>query len=149
MTEAILIASMLVLFRVTAFIAFMPPRNGGIAPATVRLGLAVAMTVLLVPQYAGPAAIALLAGGHSGTGFWVQLAFLTARETAFGAGLAWLFSLTLVPIRVAGAWVAQEMGLTMASLTSPTDHQPSNVVSQSLEAVGVLMFFTLDLHHTV
>jgi flagellar biosynthetic protein FliR len=39
------------------------------------------------------------------------------------------------------------MGLTMAGLASPMDQQSSNVISQVLEAIAVLLFFVMDLHH--
>ncbi|MCA9063397.1 MAG: flagellar biosynthetic protein FliR [Planctomycetaceae bacterium] len=149
MTEAFILASVLVLFRCAAFVAFLPPSAGQGIPVTVRVGLAVALTALIAPRYTGEAMLFLMARGDSGTGLWVHLALLTARETALGAGLAWLFSLTLVPVRIAGAWVAQEMGLTMGGLASPLDQQPGNVVSQSLEAMGIILFFSLNLHHTV
>jgi flagellar biosynthetic protein FliR len=41
------------------------------------------------------------------------------------------------------------MGLTMAGLTSPMDQQASNVISQAMEAVAVLLFFVLDAHHVM
>jgi flagellar biosynthesis protein FliR len=150
MIEALVIATSLVLFRVAAFVAFLPPLGGTGIPATVKIGLSVALTVLLAPLYAGPAAVMLeSASGRGGTATWVWLAFLTARETALGAGMAWLFGLCMTPVRVAGAWVAQEMGLTMGGLSSPMDMQPSNVFSQVLEALGVMMFFVMNLHHVV
>ncbi len=66
----------------------------------------------------------------------------------WGPGLAWLFSLCLVPVRIAGAWIAQEMGLTLGGLSSPMDQQPSNVISHdALEAFSIILFFVLDLHH--
>jgi flagellar biosynthetic protein FliR len=146
MIDALLLGCLLILFRVGAFVAFLPPLNGQGMPHTVKIGLAVAMTALLTPQHAFEIA-ATLNSIHSGTAAWVQLAFLTARETALGAGLAWLFSLCLVPVRIGGAWVAQEMGLTIGGLTSPMDQQSSNVISQLLEALAVVLFFLLNLHH--
>jgi flagellar biosynthetic protein FliR len=144
--EAFIIASMLVLFRVVAFIAFMPPLAGKGMPNTVKIGLAVAMTVVLAPQYAGIAAMHLSLKTGTAT-VWLQIGILAARESILGAGLAWLFGLCLVPARIAGAYIAQEMGLTMGQLASPTDSQPTNVVSQGIEALGVLLFFGLNIHH--
>jgi len=146
MIDALLLGCLLILFRVSAFVAFLPPLNGQGMPHTVKIGLAMALTVFLAPRHAFEIAAALN-GIPSGTAAWVQLAFLSARETALGAGLAWLFSLCLVPVRIGGAWVAQEMGLTIGGLTSPMDQQSSNVISQVLEALAVMLFFLLNLHH--
>ena len=148
MLEAFIIASVLVMFRCAAFTAFLPPVAGRNIPNTVKIGLAVALTVVLAPRFAGPAAVELMTWIHGGNA-WLRLAWLAARETMLGAALAWLFGLCLVPVRIAGAWIAQEMGLTMAQLTSATDDQQSNVVSQGFEALGVLMFFGLNLHHAM
>ena len=126
--EAIVLASLLIFFRVSAFIAFLPPLNGQGVPSTVKIGLSVAITFLLANRYASSLGVWLDLSG-SGAGAWLKLAFLGIRETALGAGLAWLFSLCLVPVRIAGAWIAQEMGLTLGGLSSPMDQQPSNVIS--------------------
>lgn len=148
MIESLVIASMLVLFRIAAFLAFLPPMAGRGLPNTVKIGLAVAFTVLLAPQYAGAAALELTLAESDGAA-WLQLAWLAARETALGAGLAWLFGLCLVPARIGGAWIAQEMGLNLGELTSPMDQQPASPVSQGLEALGVLLFFSLNIHHVM
>ena len=148
MIDVMILATLLVLFRIGAFVAFLPPLNGQGMPSTVKIGLSVALTILLAPRYAPGIALAM-GTSSSASGAWVQLAFLTIRETALGAGLAWLFALCLVPVRIGGAWVAQEMGLTIGGLTSPMDQQPTNVVSQMLEALGVMLFFLLDLHHVM
>ncbi len=148
MIDIMILATLLVLFRIGAFVAFLPPLNGQGMPSTVKIGLAVALTLLLAPRYAQEIALAL-GTSSSACGAWVQLAFLTIRETALGASLAWLFALCLVPVRIGGAWVAQEMGLTIGGLSSPMDQQPTNVVSQMLEALGVMLFFLLDLHHVM
>ncbi|MBL8819054.1 MAG: flagellar biosynthetic protein FliR [Planctomyces sp.] len=146
MIEAQITAIVLILFRIAAFIAFMPPLNGQGMPNTVKVGLAAAITVLLAPTYMQQTAL-LLQSAETSEQLWTQLAYHAARETALGAGMAWLFGLCLVPVRVGGAWIAQEMGLTMGGLTSPMDQQQTNVVSQMMEAIGALMFFALDLHH--
>lgn len=148
MIDGLIIASLLILFRVAAFIAFMPPLTGQGMPSTVKIGLAVALVGVLAPRHALEISV-MLNGISSATGSWMQLAFLGIRETALGAGLAWLFSLCLVPVRIGGAWIAQEMGLTMGGLTSPMDQQSSNVISQMLEAIGVIAFFLLNLHHVM
>ncbi len=147
MIDAFIIAHVLILFRVTAFVMFMPPIAGQGIPGTVKTGLSVALTVLWGGIYAGPAALVLY-NDLTGPALWVHLGILAFRESALGAGLAWILGLCLIPIRTAGVWIAQEMGLTIGGLSSPLDQQPTNVISQCLEAIGVLMFFTLNMHHT-
>lgn len=147
MIDAFVIAAALILFRVAAFVTFLPPVAGQGIPGTVRIGLAVAVTVVLAPTYVPSAA--LLLEVHSSSVLWARLTLWTMRETALGAGLAWFFGLSLVPARVAGAWIAQEMGLTIGGLTSPLDQQPGNVFSWLLEALAVMFFFVANLHHVL
>ena len=123
-------ACLLILFRVGAFIAFLPPLNGQGMPATVKIGLAISLVAVIAPQHVVQIAISS-AGDFSSAGAWLHLAWLVVRET----------------VRGAGAWGAQEMGLKMAGLASPMDQQSSNVISQVLEAIAVLLFFVMDLHH--
>ncbi len=148
MFEALIISCVLVLFRCAGFVAFLPPVAGKNIPHTIKIGLAVALTVLLAPRFAGESAFTLLSSIKGNNG-WLSISWLAARETLLGISLAWLFGLCLVPVRIAGAWIAQEMGLTMAQLSSATDDTQSNVVSQGFEAIGVLMFFGLNLHHAM
>ena len=69
------------------------------------------------------------------------------REAILGATMGFGFGLFLLPTRIAGAWVGQEMGLTMASLADPAQQGSVNIVGQLFEALGVLIFFALDVHH--
>ncbi|GAB5440164.1 MAG: flagellar biosynthetic protein FliR [Fuerstiella sp.] len=148
MFEAVVIACMLILFRCAAFVAFLPPVAGKNIPQPVKIGLAVALALALAPRFAGDTALQLMATVRGENG-WLMLAWLAGRETMLGIAIAWLFGLCLVPVRIAGAWVAQEMGLTMAQMASAADDQQSNVVSQGFEALGILLFFGLNLHHAM
>ena len=149
MLESYIIATMLVLFRCAAFVAFLPPVAGRNIPKTVKVGLAVALTVVIAPRFVDVFTATELSFGLPQHGSWLKISWLAARETLLGISLAWLFGLCLVPGRIAGAYIAQEMGLTMAQLTSATDDQQSNIVSQGFEALGVILFFGLNLHHAM
>ena len=148
MLESFVIAGTLVFFRCAAFVAFLPPVAGRNIPSTVKIGLAVALTVVLASRFAGATAIELRLT-MTGDSAWLQLGWLAMRETVLGLALAWLFGLCLVPGRIAGAYIAPEVGLTMAQLTSATDDQQSSIISQGFEALGVLLFFGLNLHHAM
>lgn len=144
MITALAIAMLLVLLRVSAFVVFLPPLAGGNAPHAVKVGLAVCLTALWSMRFA-PAVAATLTPTVLDS--WLLLGWLAVRETLFGAALGWMLGLILVPVRVAGAYVVEEMGLTMSSVTSATDPTQSNVVSQLFEIVAVLALFGLNVHH--
>jgi flagellar biosynthetic protein FliR len=71
------------------------------------------------------------------------------RETLLGGALAFAMGLFLLPMQVAGAFIAQEMGLSMASQADPTGQGSSTVINQLFLTLGMLMFLTFDLHHSV
>ncbi|MFY9253077.1 MAG: flagellar biosynthetic protein FliR [Fuerstiella sp.] len=145
MITAFILATVLCLIRISAFVAFLPPISGKNMPNLVKIGLSVAITLCIAPQYAADIVPELVkSGAHQG---WLKLSILALREFVYGAAMAWMFGLCMVPVRIAGAYVAQEMGLTLGGLTSPTDQQPSNVISSALEGLAVTLFFCLNLHH--
>ncbi len=85
--ESLILACLLMLFRVAAFIMFLPPFNGQGLPNTVKVGLSLALVVVLAPRYAPQIAL-VLDHPKSPDAVWLQLAYLGVRETALGgAGL--------------------------------------------------------------
>ena len=133
------------LIRVAAFVAFLPPTTGRNVPQSVKIGLA--MTLALSFGLSAPIEphLWLTRAGEQ----WLAFAILAIRETVFGVGLSMCLGLVLMPARMAGAYIAQEMGLSIANLTGPTDGQQSSIIGVLLETVAGLLFFTLNLHLAV
>lgn len=137
-------ATFLLFVRVSAFVGFLPLFGGQSIPRTVKVGLATAMTVVWAIHFVPSAATAIVQSpDHS----WGLLAWLTCREATLGASLGWLMGLILVPIRISGSFIAQEMGLTIATLTSSHGEASSNVLSEILDALAVLLFLSLNGHY--
>ncbi|MBX3444701.1 MAG: flagellar biosynthetic protein FliR [Planctomyces sp.] len=130
----------LILARTASFIALFPPWAGRNLPQLVKVGLAVALTVFWMGS------VPLTANLPSN---WFSICVTAAREVLVGGVLAQVLGLSLVPARIAGTYIAQEMGLTFAALTSPIDNQASDPVSQIFEATTLALFFVLDGHHFV
>lgn len=132
--------TVLMLVRTAAFIALFPPWAGRSLPQSVKVGFAVALTWFW-------------AGDSSPTGAppdgWFAMAAGAIRETIVGGLMAQVVGLALIPPRIAGAYIAQEMGLTFAALASPVDQHPTDPIAQILEAVSLVLFFVLDGHHFV
>ncbi len=132
----------LILMRTASFIAAFPPWAGRSLPQTVKVGLAVALTVFWALE---PHAGALQAAPDG----MAAIGILAIREIMIGVAMAQVVGLVLVPPRIAGSYVAQEMGLTFAALTSPMDQHPSDPIAQIFEAIGLCLFFALDAHHFI
>lgn len=148
MSDVVLLAWLLTLVRIASTVAFLAPFSNGPVPRQVKVGLAVALTLVWAPDCAAAALPGLtdaLASTHAG--WW--LGWLSLRESLTGLAIAWVLGLLFVPLRIAGAYIGQEMGLTLGGLSSPVDQQPSDVVTQLVEALGILTFFVFNLHHLV
>ncbi|WP_437205259.1 flagellar biosynthetic protein FliR [Planctomicrobium sp. SH664] len=144
MTTSFAVMLLLTFLRISGFVTFLPPFGGKNIPSTVKIGLICSLTAMwsmkLTPS-------ALLTLQEQTTGHWGFVVWLCARETFLGAAMGWLLGLILVPVRVAGAYIVQEMGLTLGAITSPTEGTESNVLSQAFEVAAVLAIFGMNLHH--
>jgi flagellar biosynthetic protein FliR len=137
----------LVLVRVATFIVVLPVFSGRNLPNTVKIGLAVALAAFWwscgVPsEFMG----ALTGSGWASMPAWCMAA---VREVLLGGSLGFALGLFLVPVQIAGSFIAQEMGLNLASQTDPSGQATASNVSQLFHGLGVLLFFALNLHHTV
>ena len=56
------------------------------------------------------------------------------------------FGLWLAPAKFAGSYIAQEMGLSIATQTNPSTGETNAVVGELLFALSVILFFLMDAH---
>lgn len=134
----------LILVRVSAFVATIPYLGGRFVPRLVKVGLALALSGFWFISAGASAANEAVALNHSP---WLVLAMAVGREAIVGAVLGFAFGLFLVPFRIAGEYISQEMGLTLGSITDPTRPQVTTVMGEVFELFGVLLFFTQNVHH--
>lgn len=130
----------LILSRVSAFIAFLPLFAQRQLPMTVKAGLSVALTL----YWFGTLPPELYVTGRLDV---VTSMFLIGKEIGIGFMLATLIGFMFVPAKIAGAYVGQEVGLSLASVTSPGSSDSSTLVTTVFETFAVLLFFGLNLHH--
>lgn len=133
---------LLLFVRLSAFIGFAPLFGNRVVPRTVKIGLAMALTLFWWPaaeQIAGEAPVSL----HS----WGRLVYAIVRETVLGAGLGWTCGLILLPLRIAGELIAQEMGLTIATLTAASGEPNRNVLTELLDGIGMLLLLAVNGHY--
>jgi flagellar biosynthesis protein FliR len=146
MTPAYAVYLGLVLARVGAFVAVMPPFAAR-TPRTVRAAFAIVLTVFyltaVVPSWDGEFA-RQAADPHP-----VRYALALVRETLLGASMGFAFALFLLPARIAGEFVTQQIGLNAAQAAGPTNPEGSGPITNLFETAGGLLFLVLDAHHTV
>ncbi|MEQ1905015.1 MAG: flagellar biosynthetic protein FliR [Pirellulaceae bacterium] len=138
MSESVIFSFVLVLARVSAFVGFFPLFGKQQMPAIVKAGFATALTVFwfgtsnVSPGATAPPPLLAL--------------MLIAKEAGIGFVLAMLIGFMLVPARIAGSYIGQEIGLSMDPVTGSGIDQ-SSAMATVFETFAVLLFLGLDLHH--
>ncbi|QDV45557.1 flagellar biosynthesis protein FliR [Stieleria neptunia] len=135
---------LLVLARVSVFVAFFPLFSKKQLPNQVKAGLATALSVFwladaknVMPQLALEDVGSLL------------FLFLVFKEICIGLLLSLVLGLFFWPARIAGSYIAQELGLSLAAISDPGSQDSSTLVSRIFEAFSMLVFFSLNLHHFI
>ena len=130
----------LILARVSSFIAFFPLFGQKQLPTLVKSGMAMGLTVFwygsLPPEMFVTEQIEI-----------VTSMLLIGKEIGIGFLLAVLLGFMFVPAKIAGAYVGQEVGLSLASVSSPGSTDSSTLVTTIFETLAVLLFFGLNMHH--
>ena len=143
MDEFQVLSFMLVLSRVSAFIGFFPLFGQHQIPVMVKAGLATALTVfwygtIPVSPYLGQEISTLLA------------VLLIAQEVGIGLLLAMMLGFLLLPARIAGSYIGQEIGISMEPVTNSGSEQ-STMMASIFESLAILLFWPKPppLYHSV
>lgn len=134
----------LVLARVSSFIATIPYLGGKYVPNLIKAGTALALTCFWFTE-SGATSVRVAVAMEQQP--WIVFAMAVGREVLIGCAMGFVFGLFLIPFRIAGEYIAQEMGLTLGSISDPTRPETRTVFGEFFEVFGALLFFTQDVHH--
>ncbi|MEO1524845.1 MAG: flagellar biosynthetic protein FliR [Planctomycetota bacterium] len=140
-TQGQLIVFMLVLTRVSVFVAVFPLFSRRQLPTLVKVGLSAALTVFWFSEVETQTAESL-----HGANTWTAI-LLLAKEIVAGIVLGTAMATFFYPAKVAGAYVGQELGLSLASISDPGSQDSSTLVTRLFETFAILLFFSINLHH--
>jgi flagellar biosynthetic protein FliR len=143
--ESLVTTFVLVLARVGTFVAIMPFFGGAGLPRSVKAGLTMALTLFWYGSLDKVPAVDLT--NKTVAAQWVVFLIVVGREALLGASLAFALGLFLAPIRVAGEYLGEEMGLIVSPFIDPASPNVAGAVTQMFEAIGVLVFLGIDGHH--
>ncbi len=146
MNDLAIFAFLLVLARVSAFIAVFPLFSRRQVPVSVKAGMAVALTVFWYGS--GIAILPPPEPGMNVTSFGPGTVALV-QEILCGAVVGLITGWVLIPARIAGAYIGQELGLTMGQMMDPTGMESGSDVTRVFETISMFLFFVLDMHHWV
>lgn len=129
---------MLVFARVGAAVMLLPGVGEMTIPARVRLGFALALSLIVMPVVSGglpaapaePIALMLLIGG----------------EILLGIAVGTMARLMISTVQVTGTIVAYHIGMATANMFDPTAGQQSAMIGAFLATVAVTLLFVTGMH---
>lgn len=124
-------------FRIAGLLMTAPMIGTRTVPTTLRLILAVCVTMAVAPGLPPMPTIDPL----SATGFMI-----TIQQVMIGAVLGLVVRLILLVLEVGGEVIAQQMGLGFAAMVDPASGRQVPVISQFYVVLATLMFFSLNGH---
>jgi flagellar biosynthesis protein FliR len=142
MLPALAAAFMLVFARVGAMVMLLPGLGETNIPVNIKLAIALLLTLIILPLHRD--------AYHVDMGSLTPLLVLMVREIVIGIVLGATARVTLSALQVAGAVIAQQMGLGFATSVDPTTQgQQGVLIGNFLTLLGVTLLFATDSHHLV
>ncbi len=125
--------------RLGAALMTMPGFGESTVTPRLRLGLAVMLTVVLVPVVGPvlPVAPTAMAG----------LILLVITEILIGVAIGTFARLLTTGLHVGGTFIAYHTGLGSAQLFDPQAQQQGVITGAFMTTLGVTLIFVADLHH--
>jgi flagellar biosynthesis protein FliR len=134
-------AFMLAFARVGAMVMLLPGLGETNIPVRIKIAIALLLTLIILPLHR--------ADYHVDMGSMAALLVLMVYEILIGVVLGATARVTLAALQVAGAVIAQQLGLGFVTSVDPTQGQQGVVIGNFLTLLGITMLFTTDSHHLV
>jgi flagellar biosynthesis protein FliR len=134
-------AFMLAFARVGAMVMLLPGLGETNIPVRIKIAIALLLTLIILPLHR--------ADYHIDMGSMAALLVLMVYEILIGVVLGATARVTLAALQVAGAVIAQQLGLGFVTSVDPTQGQQGVVIGNFLTLLGITMLFATDSHHLV
>ena len=134
-------AFMLTFARVGAMVMLLPGLGETNIPVRVKLSIALLLTLIILPLHR--------ADYHVDMNSMAALLVMMVYEILIGVVLGATARVTLAALQVAGAVIAQQLGLGFVTSVDPTQGQQGVLIGNFLTLLGVTMLFATDSHYLV
>lgn len=138
---ALTAAFLLTFARVGTMVMLMPGIGEMNIPSRVRLGIALVLTAILLPAHQQAYTVDL--------NTLAPVLLMVLQEIIVGAVLGLTARLAIAALQIAGAIIAQQLGLGFVTAVDPTQNQQGVLVGNFLTLLGVALIFATDMHHLV
>ena len=132
---------MLVFARVGAMVMLLPGLGESNIPVRIKLAIALLLALIIVPLHR--------ADYHVNMDTLSALLVMFIYEILIGIVLGATARVTLAALQVAGAVIAQQLGLGFVTSVDPTQGQQGVVIGNFLTMLGITMLFATDSHHLI
>jgi flagellar biosynthetic protein FliR len=132
---------MLVFARIGAMVMLLPGFGEVNIPVRIRLGIALMLTLILLPLHR--------AAYHVDLNAMAPLLVLMVHEIIIGVVLGATARMTLAALQVAGSVIAQQLGLGFVTSIDPTQGQQGALLGNFLTLLGLTLLFATDMHHLI
>ena len=130
----------LVVTRMVALVQIVPYMGGEAVPQTVKMGLAIAMAILVYP------AVWMQGGAMAIPEGTFAIALLITKEVFVGVMLGFVCALAFEAIRMAGQIIDNTAGLTQATTMVPQLPERISPTSNFLYQLAIVFFFAVGGH---
>jgi flagellar biosynthetic protein FliR len=134
-------AFMLTFARIGAMVMLLPGFGETNIPVRVKLAIALLLTLIILPLHR--------TDYHIDMGSIASVLTLMMYEIFIGILLGATARVTLAALQVAGAIIAQQIGLGFVTSVDPTQGEQGVLVGNFLTLLGVTLLFATDTHHLV
>jgi flagellar biosynthetic protein FliR len=125
------------LFRIASFLMVIPIFGTQLVPARVRLGLALLMTIIVVPMIPPVPQVDALSA---------DAVVITLQQILIGVGLGFALTALWQLFVIAGQMIAMQMGLGFASMVDPANGVNVAVLAQIYTITITLLFLAMNGH---
>jgi len=132
---------MLAFARIGAMVMLLPGLGEINVPVRIKLSIALLLTMIVLPLHRQAYQVDLQS--------LAPLLVMMVHEIVIGIVLGATARVTLSALQVAGAVVAQQMGLGFVTAVDPTQGQQGVLIGNFLTMLGVTLLFSTDSHHLV
>jgi flagellar biosynthetic protein FliR len=126
------------LVRPGTLVMTAPPLGGAFAPARVRLGLTLLLTLFLIPLVVTPTSFGL-----------IDLVTVVAREMAIGLALGLSIRALIAGAEMAGHLGGYQLGFSYGSLIDPQSGVRNSMFAVLYANIALLTFLVTDGHHAL
>lgn len=135
-----IVLAALVTARLVPVVYLVPYLGGQTVPQPVKMGIAMALTVMVYPAVWETGAAGALPAGS------LELGALVVKELVVGLMLGFVAALAFEALRVAGQVIDGARGQTMATAFVPQLKTQTSVSAEFLYQLGVVMFLVTGGH---